>query len=298
MSVGGGFEQMRRAGWEFETLASNLGFVEGPVILEDSVIVVSLDRGHLYKIDDAGPELLSAPGGAPNGAAVDKTGTLFIAQNGGFWPGMVRRSQPGGLQAVHPDGRVSWITMDPAYPTDLCIGPDNLVYLTDSTRNQRYDDGRIWRCDPVSGASELLYSVPWFPNGIDFGPDGRLYVASSGNERVYVCEWEGGRIGAPREFCRFSDGRPDGLAFDTDGVLYVAMVGANSGPGFIARVAPNGEIIDHMNVGSSTYYTNLALAVNEPRLILTDATNGAVLMTRDHGTFGFPSHPFREASSW
>ncbi|WP_162891085.1 SMP-30/gluconolactonase/LRE family protein [Aeromicrobium sp. A1-2] len=189
------------------------------------------------------------------------------------------------------------MSLDPVFPTDLCIGPDGWVYLTDSTRNQKYDDGRLWRCNPSTGSSELLHSVPWFPNGITFGPDDRLYVASSGDKRIYVCDWDSGQVGPPRVFCELPEGRPDGLAFDADGTLLVAAVGSDGGPGFIALVTPQGEVAQIVEIGASTHYTNLALGTDEHRLVLTDATTGAVLVTRDHAVLGLELHPFRDHDS-
>ena len=279
----------------FQTIATGLGFVEGPVIAGRDVFVVSLDLGHVYEVSTDGSRLLAATGGAPNGAALDRDGTVFVAQNGGHSPGQVRRSQPGGLQAIDPEGRVRWLSLDPIFPTDLCLGPDGWIYLTDSTRNNRYDDGRLWRCDPATGSTELLYSVPWFPNGIAFGPDNRLYVASTGDRTVYVCPWDEGRVGDPEVYCQLARGRPDGLAFDVEGTLLVAAVGSDGDPGMIAVIDPAGAMVDTIVIGTSTHYTNIALATDHPRLVVTDSTAGTLLETRDYPHLGLQLYPFRNS---
>ena len=269
---------------------------EGPVLTPDGVVVVSLDRGHVYRINESGVDLLAAVGGAPNGAVVDERGRLYIAQNGGHVPGRMRRSQPGGVQRMTADGWTQWVTVDPAYPTDLCFGPDGWLYITDATRTPDYDDGRLWRCDPDSGATHLLHSIGWFPNGIAFGPDDNLYVASTGERAVYMCEFDGDRVGAPQRFCELDVGRPDGLAFDADGNLLIAAVGTESSSGLVAVVSPSGDVLTELDCGASRCYADLALATDCRKMVLTDATNGTVLVTSDYPRLGLDLYPGRNPS--
>lgn len=282
---------------DFTELVSGLGFIEGPVITAEGIVVVSLDLGHLYRISDGVVDLVSALGGAPNGAAVDAAGRLYIAQNGGHTPGRTRRSSPGGVQLVRPDGSAAWVTLDPVYPTDLCFGPDGLLYVTDATRRGDYADGRLWRCDPETGAAELLHSVPWFPNGIAFGPDGDLYVASTGDGSIYRCRWDGGRIARPERFARLEAGRPDGLAFDVRGNLLVAAVGEAGDAGSVQVLDPSGTVVERVAAAGSRYWTNLALDVDRPWLVLTDSSAGSILTTTDYPYRGLPLHPFRVAAT-
>lgn len=279
----------------FRVRASGLGFIEGPVVSEDRVTIVSLDNGHIYQIQDSQVDLLSAVGGAPNGAALDAAGNLYIAQNGGHAPGRIRRSQPGGLQLVRPDGSAQWLTLDPVFPTDLCFGPDGWVYLTDATRTPRYNDGRVWRYDPRSGQSELLWSVPWFPNGIAFGPDNKIYIASTGEGVIYVCDWKDGEVSFPEQFCRLRDGLPDGLAFDAAGNLLVAAVGTATSSGSIQIIDDVGSVQHVIHPGDSKHLTNLALRVDAPGLFVTDATRGDLLFSADYPMPGLALYPFRQA---
>ena len=67
---------------------------------------------------------------------------------------------------------------------------------------------------------ELVADVPFFPNGIAFGPDDRLYVAQSVSQKILVMD---ARPGAPiATHCTLPRGFPDGFCFDAAGRLYVA----------------------------------------------------------------------------
>lgn len=73
-----------------------------------------------------------------------------------------------------------------------------------------YETGSVDRLDPVSGASMPLVSGLAYPNGIEIGPDGR----------VYVTEWGGGRLlridtdTSQTEVLAEGLGTPNGLSFD------------------------------------------------------------------------------------
>ena len=173
---------------EIRTVATGVGFAEGPTILENGdVVVTSIDQGRIYRLPRHGAaEVLAVAGGGPNGSTEGSDGRIYVSQNGGTkpahnWPGIC-----GGIQAVQPNGEVAWITQDTVSPNDLCFGPDGLLYVTDPTRRAARDDGRLWRCDVGSGEAELLASVNYYPNGIGFGiDDAALFVASTGEASTW-----------------------------------------------------------------------------------------------------------------
>lgn len=273
--------------------AAGLGFVEGPVLRQcGDIVAVSLDHGCLYQIGEDGARRLTNTGGAPNGAVEAADGTLFIAQNGGSWPGSPARSSAGGIQRVATDGSVDWLTLDPIAPNDLCFGPDGMLYVTDPTRQTGLDDGRLWRVHPESGASELLCSVPWFPNGIAFGAsDDALFVASTRDGLVYRFAVTANGLGQAEVFSR-GGGAPDGMAFDANGNLLVAAVGTPTVPGVIEVWDPTGSLLDVVALGTSRYYTNLALSAVENLLLVTDSDAGTLLAI-EWPVLGLPLHPFR-----
>ena len=153
-------------------IATGVGFCEGPVIRSSGEIVfVSIDHGKLYRIPEgirgSGAAVFAETGGGPNGATEGLDGTIYVTQTGGRWG--PRNPDPDwslgtGVQRVAPDGTVRWLSTGLIAPNDLCFGPDGKLWVTDPTR-YRYprDDGRLFRVDPVTGETELLCSVPWYP---------------------------------------------------------------------------------------------------------------------------------------
>lgn len=123
------------------------------------------------------------------------------------------------------------------------------VYLADT-----YND-RIRRIDPSTGTVETIAGsgVPGYagdgglavaaqlkrPRDLEFGPDGRLYVADTDNQRIRAIDLATGLIGTvaggglvePGDAGVFSTAaqlhRPFGIAFDAAGALYIADTFAN-----------------------------------------------------------------------
>lgn len=281
---------------QIAVLADDVGFVEGPVFTSSGAIVfTSIDRGHVYVTRDGSTAVLSETGGGPNGATEGPAGLVYIAQNGGTkpahrWPGIC-----GGVQVIAADGTWSWLTQDPVAPNDLCFGPDGLLWVTDPTRRPARDDGRLWRCDPGSGEADILVSLDWYPNGIGFGlEDDAVYVAHTRDGQIIRFAVDrAGRLGVPELFVQMDHGVPDGFAFDVEGNLTVAAVGAEGESGDIQTFDRDGKLIDVFKADLSRKCTNLAIS-SDRRLIITDADAGQVLEVFDWPYPGVQLHPFRD----
>lgn len=278
-------------------LADGLGFVEGPVILDDgSIVATSIDTGCIWRVDHGGTvERVAWLGGGPNGACLGPSGLLYVAQNGGKWPGTPTAGVTGGVQVVDfATGSVRWLTQDPISPNDLCFGPDDLLYITDPTRVPTRDDGRIWRCDPDTGECELLASLPWYPNGIGFGPDGAVYVASTGEQRIVRSSLDTPGWRNADVVVQLEHGHPDGFAFDMAGNLYIGAVSLGDEPGDIQVWSTDGTHLDSWRPGMGHYYTNLAIA-GMGRVVVCDSEGGTLLVTsRWPGVQALALHPFRD----
>jgi gluconolactonase len=165
------------------------------------------------------------------------------------------------------------------FPNDLCFGPDGAIYLTDSgvviddfaPNNQirpdymdvRYD-GRVYRVDVEAGKVTKLDSGIKFTNGIAFGPDRLLYANETLTGNIYRYDRKDGEIAGPRVL--FGNvvrpdalpgwKGPDGMAFSTDGRLYVAVFGQ----GDITVLGKKGEVVERIQTAGKLP-TNVAFAL-------------------------------------
>jgi len=283
------------------TIATGLGFTEGPVALADgSLVVTSLTHGAVYRVrSDGGHERIATVGGGANGAAADRHGVLYIAQSGGRW---VRNGpswppgHEGGVQRIRADGSVEWVSRDPISPNDICFGPDGLLYVTDPTRSPRIRDGRLWRIDPSTGDAELLFSTPWFCNGLAFGVDDILYLASTYESRVYAVDVS---VSGPRPRAVFDlvEGQPDGLAVDSRGNIVVGAIDATRArAGSVQTYTATGQLLDVFRPGPDCHYTNIAFD-GRGGLVITSSDEESVLLATRWGDPGLTLHPFRRAPS-
>lgn len=269
-------------------VAEGLGHCEGPLLGPGgTLLVTSMSHGCVYELTADGPRVLAQTGGSPNGLAMDRDGTLYVAQAGIREPD---ESSPGGVQQITPDGAVKWLTHDPIASNDLCFGPDGLLYVTDPTRKP-FRDGRLWRCDVQGGEARLLFSLDWYPNGIGFGlEDDALYVADTSGRRVVRYSRNGRRLGDLDVFAQMPYGSPDGFAFDVEGRLVVCAVQLDEGPGEIQVYGSDGALLDRVRPGPHPYYTNVALDGHGTGYV-TCTTDGTVLEIRDLAGPGLALHP-------
>src|ERR1700733_5574307 len=135
---------------QFEVVAENLGFPEGPVVMPDgSIIVVEIAAGRVTRVWGEGrTEVVAVTGGGPNGAALGPDGAIYVCNSG---------------------------AIDPELGCHLDEGPDAV--------------GRIERIDPATGTVDRLYErcgdiTLGAPNDLVF--DGAGGVGLSGRGKT-VC---------------------------------------------------------------------------------------------------------------
>ena len=242
---------------------------EGPVAMPDGswlFVEGSADRGCVTEVSaDGRDRRMVKKTGRPNGLAVDAEDAVWVAES--KVPSLLRLTLHGKMEVIATgcDGEPF------LFPNDLCFGPDGAVYLTDSgvfidsfaprgkIRADYMDvdyDGRVYRVDPKTRDVTLIDRGIRFTNGIAFGPDDRLYVNETLTGNIYRYGWRDGKVSAPREL--FGNvirpdappgwKGPDGMAFDEEGYLYVAVFGQGDvtvlgqDGGLARRIATQGRL--------------------------------------------------------
>ncbi|MCI0423893.1 MAG: SMP-30/gluconolactonase/LRE family protein [Acidobacteria bacterium] len=273
--------------------ATGLTLPEGPAVLPDGswLMVEGGARGSVTQISpDGQSKRIIAKTGEPNGLAVDKQGTIWVAE-----------TRPPGLIRLTLDGKFNVVLTacgDEAflYPNDLCFGPDGALYLTDS--GILGDDfapggvvrpdyaalrlnGRLYKINTSSVSIEKLDDGLQFPNGIAFGPDGDLYINETLTGMIGRYGWKDGKITTrKRDFGNVIDPQsqfpglkgPDGMAFDQHGKLYVAVYGQ----GDVTVLDKEGTVIKRIaTTGRLT--TNVAFGLpGQKKIYVTEYEQGVM----------------------
>jgi gluconolactonase len=271
-------------------MASKLSSPEGPVALADGTWLVvegGAERGCVTHLSaDGQTKRVIKQTGRPNGLAVDADGTIWVAES--KVPSLLRLTMDGKSEviATECDG-------DPfLFPNDLCFGPDGALYLTDSgvhinsfapgnqVRSDYMDiryDGRVYRVDAAGAVTKIDEGIR-FTNGIAFGPGRLLYVDETLTGNIYRYGWRDGRVCGPREL--FGNvirtdapagwKGPDGMAFDENGLLYVAVFGQ----GDVTVLERNGKVVQRIPT-RGILPTNVAFALpGQHRIHVTEYQYG------------------------
>lgn len=112
-------------------------------------------------------------------------------------------------------------------------------------------------------------------NGPAISPDDRfLFVNDTLRGVVYRYDFDPdlGRLGARTEFLRFgpADGFPDGMCFDVDGRLWLAMWGR----GRVLQIAPDATVLRHFDLPAPNVTNVCFCGPRLDRLIVSSATLG------------------------
>lgn len=285
---------------EPDCITVGLGLTEGPVwTTGGSILVTSLDQGKIFQVSlDGQSSIFCDIGGSPNGLTEGTDGRLYVAQCSDAWrlssPGLHDAGRPAGegagpgIHVIDGSGQVTEVSSEIRAPNDLCFGPDGYLYVTDPTRGSTID-GRLWRCDVETGRVQLLSHVAWYPNGIAFGPDDGLYVASTHESRIVRYELRDGDLTGGDTAIEMPFGKPDGFAFDTDGNILIAAIGADGQLGGVQVWDTNLRLVEVI-LYPRTLCTNLAVS-GEGALVVTG--DGEVRVHSSWSARGLELYPHR-----
>ncbi|MEO1554236.1 MAG: SMP-30/gluconolactonase/LRE family protein [Pseudomonadota bacterium] len=250
---------------DFEIIAEGLGFPEGPVWMQDgSIILVEIAKGCVTRIwGDGKSEVIAAPGGGPNGAAIGPDGALWVCNNGGFkYHERNGLLIPGHCPDDYSGGRIERIDLSTGKvervldtveghplrgPNDLVFDRDGNLYFTDLGKSfPRHRDvgGLFFLANGASEAVELDHNHI-SPNGVGLSPDETIvYMADTMTARLWAFDLDA--PGQPQDASPFSKGRVvaampslqyfDSLAVAASGNICVATI-LNGG---ITTITPEG----------------------------------------------------------
>jgi gluconolactonase len=260
----------------FETLASGYGLVEGPTWAPDGSLYWSdVLGGGVYRRDARGAITTVVP---------KRRGVGGIALHAGG--GLV----VGGRDLIHvKDGASRSLLALEGLPgwNDLCADARGRVWAG-TVRFRVFDPdakpvpGECWRLD-AAGAGAPVYDGVLHANGIALAPDER-WLAHSDTLRSVIWAHDldaDGNVSNRRSFR--VDGAPDGLAFDANGCVWVAIAGG----GRVDRFTPAGRLDRSLEV-PARMVTSVCFAgpdLRELVVVTADHTGdpalrGCVLRTR------------------
>lgn len=263
----------------FRLVASGIGFTEGPLWLpEGDLLVTSMSRGLVYslKLDDPEHVITYETGGGPNGLALAADGTIVVAQNGSpFFTVRSKRPVRPGLQLIRDGDVIDEVVTGCVAPNDLAFAPDGMLWFTDpGNATDPSFAPRVSRYDLASQRLETVTTDVRFPNGLAFGPDGDFYLADSTANEILRFSLEHHGVSGRTVFCTVPGGSPDGIAFDANGLLYVAVFEGDA----VLVYDRQGTLVRRIAMGAGSRPTNLCFAGDDlSTLVVTLASGGRVV---------------------
>ncbi len=203
---------------DWELVGEGYGFTEGPAVDKNgNVFFADVANNRIYKVDAASGKvsLFRENTGGTSGLMFGRDGRLYAAQNG-----------DKRIVAYDPDGHRT-VLAENVGSNDLAVSTRGEVYFTDPSTK------RVWLID-AQGKRRAVNDSLQFPNGIRFSADERiLFVADSATRWIWSFQVQpDGSLPNGEPFYRLElplagDGKlvnswADGMAFDTEGHLYVA----------------------------------------------------------------------------
>lgn len=257
---------------------SGLGFIEGPAwnAVSQELSLVSISHGCLYVLDSSGRVIRKIKtDGGPNGLVLSRD-AAYIAQNGGIFgaPGVTRPC----VQNLKGDILEELFVGDFNAPNDICFGPDGRLYVTDPASDKALFEpieGRVLACDITTGRSVVVAEGRYFPNGLAFDELGEhMYLAQTYSRLVERFSFRDGSLHSDGTFCQLAKGRPDGMALDVEGNLWVCTPGTGGLEVFTSAGAPARRI----EFGEGAMTTNCCFGGHDMKtLYVTAAGIGTVL---------------------
>lgn len=261
-----------------ELVADGYAFPEGPAVSPDGdVFLVDVQGGFVSKLRHGEPPQIAwRTGGAPNGLALHADGRLFVADSA--HRSIITVDLHRGTQETLVDG---FDGMALNGPNDVSFDTFGNLYFTDPKgTSERNPTGSVYRLGREGTLSEFMGGFA-FPNGLCLNADGNvLYVAETMKHVIHECRIDPSGACSGSSIYAEVEGRPDGLAMDREGNLYVALFGS----GVVAVVSSSTRETRNLQVHGSSP-TNVAFFGSD--LLVTETSTGTLQLM----SIGIPGLP-------
>lgn len=233
------------------------------------------EAGQLYRFPLQGGDaelVATVRGGSALGLALDGSGATYMCDIGN-----------GCVQQISADGRVRPYGGPLEFPNYPVFDRDGRLWVSDSGA---WADatGTIVRIDP-DGAIERVARGLRFANGLAINGDW-LYAVESSWPQIVRLPLAGGQ---PQPVVEFDRAVPDGLAFDSEGGLWIGCWQPNR----VYRLAPEGPLDVIVDDWSGVYAptpTNIAFAGTELDVLALASLSTQAVAAIDAGVRGAPLH--------
>nr|WP_042187479.1 SMP-30/gluconolactonase/LRE family protein [Kibdelosporangium sp. MJ126-NF4]CEL18121.1 Gluconolactonase [Kibdelosporangium sp. MJ126-NF4]CTQ90650.1 Gluconolactonase (EC 3.1.1.17) [Kibdelosporangium sp. MJ126-NF4] len=238
---------------------------------------VDIHQGLFHRYDPLSGDNTTRGLGTPIGGVVPHADGGYVAATG------------TGFDWLRPDGSIvplAAVAGDGMRMNDGACAPDGAFWSGSMALDRRPGAGTLYRLGTDGVASPRLTGLT-ISNGIAFTPDGTCcYFIDTPTMRIDVCALDSPdqSVTSRRPFVRIPEGtgRPDGLALDDEGCVWVAMVRA----GRIHRYTPAG-VLDTVVTVPVAWTTSCAFGGADGRtLFITTASTLQGVSSPDEGAGG------------
>lgn len=250
----------------------------------DGKVYAGGEAGQVYRfnLSDGELETYANTGGFVLGMAHDAASNVYACDMN---LQAVMKVTPDGSVSTYSDGTDQQKMRAPNYPVFDAAGN---LYVSDSGEWGK-GDGFIWRIKPGGAAEIWDQQAAGFTNGMCLGPDGQsLYVVESTPPLISKIPINAdGSVGTRSVIVELPRNVPDGVAFDTEGNLYISLYN----PNIIYRYTTGGELqvlYDDWEQLILVAPTNIAFGGSDMKTLLIASLCGWNIATAQMDVAGLP----------